>query len=303
VALGYDGPLYILAFDHRGSFSKGLFGIKGEPSPEELERLADGKMVIWEGFQRAVETGSEAANGILVDETFGGAVAREAASGGVTFAMPTEKSGQNEFDFQYGDDFGAHIEDFGPNFSKVLVRYNPDGDAEMNARQAERLARLSDWLHANGRKFLFELLVPAEPDQLERAGGDQHTYDVEIRPDLVVRTIAECQTAGIEADIWKIEGLDRREDCVRVSDQARAGGRDGVACVVLGRGADSEAVANWLKTGATVPGYIGFAVGRTIWMDALKGWLADELSRDQATEKIAANYSFMVDVFTTARDA
>ena len=303
MALGYDGPLYILAFDHRGSFSKGLFGIKGEPSREELARLADSKMLIWEGFQRAVATGSDAANGILVDETFGAAVAREAASSGVTFAMPTEKSGQNEFDFQYGDDFGAHIEDFGPNFSKVLVRYNPDGDAEMNARQAERLARLSDWLHANGRKFLFELLVPAEPDQLERAGGDQHTYDVEIRPDLVVRTIAECQAAGIEADIWKIEGLDRREDCVRVSEQARVGGRGGVACVVLGRGADSEAVANWLRIGATVPGYIGFAVGRTIWMDALKGWLADELSRDEATEKIAANYSFMVDVFTTARDS
>ena len=78
-------------------------------------------------------------------------------------AMPVEKSGQNEFDFQYGDEFGAHIETFDPDFAKVLVRYNPDGDAEMNARQTERLKRLSDWLHEHDRKFLFELLVPAEP--------------------------------------------------------------------------------------------------------------------------------------------
>ncbi len=301
LALGYDGPLYILAFDHRGSFSKGLFGIQGAPSADELQRIADSKQVIWEGFQGAVEVGNDAANGVLVDEQFGGEVPRAAGSSGVTFAMPTEKSGQNEFDFEYGDDFGAHIEDFDPTFSKVLVRYNPDGDAEMNARQSERLARLSDWLHDNGRKFLFELLVPAEPEQLEQAGGDQHTYDVEIRPDLVVRTIAECQAAGIDPDIWKIEGLERRDDCVRVADQARSGERDGVACVVLGRGADSDAVADWLKIGATVPGYIGFAVGRTIWWDALKGWLADELSREEATAKIAANYSFMVEVFSGAR--
>ncbi len=301
LALGYDGPLYILAFDHRGSFSKGLFGIEGEPSAEDLKRLADSKQLIWEGFSKAVALGKDPVNGVLVDEQFGSEVARAAGVAGVTLAMPTEKSGQNEFDFDYGEDFGAHIEDFDPVFSKVLVRYNPDGDAEMNARQAERLAQLSDWLHENDRLFLFELLVPAEPAQLEQAGGDKHTYDVEIRPDLVVRTIAECQAAGIEADVWKIEGLDRREDCVRVSEQARADGRDGVACVVLGRGADSDAVANWLRVGADVPGYIGFAVGRTIWMDSLKGYLADELSRDDATDKIAANYSFMVDSFTAAR--
>ncbi|MGI9556392.1 MAG: 2-deoxy-5-keto-D-gluconate 6-phosphate aldolase domain-containing protein [Solirubrobacterales bacterium] len=302
MALGYAGPLYILAFDHRGSYSKGVFGFEGTPTGDDLVRAADGKKLIWEGFSKAVDIGKDAANGVLVDEQFGGEVARAAGESGVTLAMPTEKSGQTEFDFEYGDDFPAHIEDFDPTFTKVLVRYNPDGDQEMNERQSARLARLSDWLHENGRKFLFELLVPAEPDQLEQAGGDKHTYDVEIRPDLVVRTIAECQAAGIEADVWKIEGLDRREDCVRVSEQARAEGRDGVACVVLGRGADSDAVANWLRVGADVPGYIGFAVGRTIWMDPLKSWMAEDLSRDEATDQIAANYSFMVDAFTSARD-
>ena len=300
MALGYTDPLYILAFDHRGSFSKGLFGIEGEPSAAQLEQVIESKKVIWEGFQKAAAGTAGGPYGLLVDEQFGTDVARGAKAAGFKFAMPVEKSGQPDFDFQYGDHFGVHIEEFDPTFSKVLVRYNPDGDAEMNERQVQRLARLSDWLHDNDRKFLFELLVPAEPAQLEQAGGDQHTYDVEIRPDLVVRTIAECQAAGIEADIWKIEGLDRREDCVRVAEQARAGGRDGVACIVLGRGADFDTVANWLEVGAGVPGYTGFAVGRTIWWDALKGWIADQLSREQATTTIAERYSSMVETFSAA---
>jgi myo-inositol catabolism protein IolC len=300
MALGYADPLFMLAFDHRGSFSSGLFGIDGEPSAEQLERITDSKKVIWEGFQRAGSGRRADAHGLLVDEQFGADVARAAKSAGVRLAMPTEKSGQKDFDFQYGDDFGAHIEAFDPDFAKVLVRYNPDGDAELNALQAARLATLSDWLHERDRKFLFELLVPAEPEQLEQAGGDQHTYDVEIRPDLVVRTIADCQAAGIEADIWKIEGLDRRDDCIRVAEQARADGRDGVACIVLGRGADFETVANWLEVGAGVPGFVGFAVGRTIWWDALAGWIADELSRDEATAAIADRYLSMVETFSAA---
>ena len=161
--------------------------------------------------------------------------------------MPVEKSGQKEFDFEYGDDFGAHIEKFDPDFSKVLVRYNPDGDAEMNRRQSERLKRLADWLHEHDRKFLFELLVPAEEDQLAAVGGDTDRYDAELRPELMRRTIAEFQDAGVEADIWKIEGVDTRDDCERIAAQARAGGRDGVVCVVLGRGADDDKVDHWLR--------------------------------------------------------
>ena len=156
--------------------------------------------------------------------------------------MPVEKSGQNEFDFQYGSEFGAHILDFDPAFSKVLVRYNPEGDGAMNARQTAKLRELGDWLHANGRTYLFELLVPSEPHQLVTVGGDDGRFDRELRPTLMMTAIAELQQSGVEPDIWKIEGLDSREDCVRIADQCRTGGRDGVVCIVLGRGADDAAV-------------------------------------------------------------
>jgi myo-inositol catabolism protein IolC len=214
--------------------------------------------------------------------------------------MPVEKSGQNEFDFQYGDDFGAHIERFDPDFSKVLVRYNPDGDAEMNQRQTERLKRLADWLHEHDRKFLFELLVPAEDHQLEQVGGDSDRYDAELRPELMRRTIVAFQDAGIEVDIWKIEGIDTQEDCDLIARTARQGGRDGVVCVVLGRGANDEKVDHWLRQGAPVAGYAGFAIGRTIWWDALKGFLDGNLEREDAAQQIADNYLRFVQVYDEA---
>jgi myo-inositol catabolism protein IolC len=296
--LGYDKPLYILAFDHRGSFQKKFFGITGEPNAEETARVADAKQVIFEGALRALDEGvGRESAGVLVDEQFGADIARKAKADGLTFAMPVEKSGQNEFDFQYGEDFGAHILDFDPTFSKVLVRYNPEGDGGMNARQTERLVRLGSWLHQNGRTFLFELLVPAEQHQLDAVGGDEQKYETDVRPGLMKLAVAELQQAGVEADIWKIEGVDRREDCQAISEQARSGGRDGVACVVLGRGADDDAVDHWLRMGSGVPGYIGFAIGRSIWWNPLKGYVDSTLGRDEATKQIAANYKRFIDVY------
>ena len=304
MALGYDGKLFILAFDHRGSFQKKMFGIEGEPTADQTQTIADAKQLIFEGIAVATDRGAkEGATGVLVDEQFGGDIPREARERGMKLAMPVEKSGQNEFDFEYGDDFPAHIETFDPDFSKVLVRYNPDGDAEMNRRQSDRLRRLSDWLHENDRKFLFELLVPAEPEQLDAVGGDTDRYDAELRPDLMRRTIAELQDAGVEADIWKIEGVDERSDCEAIAKQTRVGGRDGVVCVVLGRGANDDKVDQWLRAGAPVDGYVGFAIGRSIWWDALKGFLAGSLERADAASQIADNYLRFVQVYEDAESA
>jgi 5-dehydro-2-deoxygluconokinase len=303
MALGYDGKLYILAFDHRGSFQKKMFGIEGDPTPEETATIADAKQVIYEGMAVAVDRGLDgAASGVLVDEQFGGEIPREAKQKGQKLAMPVEKSGQNEFDFQYGDEFGDHIEAFDPDFSKVLVRYNPDDpDAEMNARQLDRLKRLADWLHDNGRLFLFELLVPATDAQLDEVGGDTDRYDAELRPALMRRAIEEIQAHGIEVDVWKIEGVDERSDAETLAQQTRTGeGRENVVCVLLGRGASDEKVDHWLKQAAGVDGFIGFAIGRSIWWDALKGYLDESLPREQAAEKIADNYLRFIDVYEGA---
>jgi myo-inositol catabolism protein IolC len=301
MTLGYDRKLFILAFDHRGSFQKKMFGIEGEPSAADTARITDAKTLIFDGFTRALSEGAPPEHaGILVDEQFGADAARKALANGWITAMPVEKSGLDYFDFEYGDDFGKHIEEFDPSFAKILLRFNPEGNEENNRRSIEGLRRLSDWLHDHDRKFLFELLVPPEPHQLDTVGGTEERYDEELRPALMRTALEQLQSAGIEPDVWKIEGIDRRPDCESISAQARSGGRDGVGCVVLGRGADDAKVDHWLRQGAGVPGYLGFAIGRTIWWDPLKGYLDGVLTRDDATGQISANFRRAIEVYEGA---
>jgi myo-inositol catabolism protein IolC len=301
MTLGYNQPLYVLPFDHRGSFQTGMFGWKGTLSPEQTAQIAAAKQVIYDGFKAAVAGGvAKERAGILVDEQFGAAILQDAAKSGYIAALTAEKSGQDEFDFEYGEDFAAHIEAFNPTFCKVLVRYNTDGDKDINARQAGRLRRLSDHLHRTDRKFMFELLVPATSEQLQQAGGDRKRYDREQRPALMVGAIRELQEAGVEPDIWKIEGLDRREDCLQVAETARRQGRGDVGCIILGRGEDEAHVHTWLTTAAGVLGFIGFAVGRTTFWDPLIAWREQKSSRAEAVAEIARRYRQWVEVFAKA---
>jgi myo-inositol catabolism protein IolC len=300
MGLGYDGQLYILAFDHRGSFQKKMFGIEGDPTAEQTATITDAKHLIYEGMLKALQSGKVDAGelGVLIDEQFGGEVPRQAREQGLKLAMPVEKSGQDTFDFEYGEQFGEHIERFDPDFSKVLVRYNPEGDAEANREQLAKLKRLADWLHDHGRLFLFELLVPATDEQLASVDGDSDRYDAELRPDLMRRAIAEIQDFGVEVDIWKIEGVDERADAGMLAQQTRTGeGRENVVCVLLGRGASDAKVDHWLRQAAPVEGFVGFAIGRSIWWDALKGFLDGSLERDAAAQKVADNYLRFISVY------
>jgi 5-dehydro-2-deoxygluconokinase len=302
MAVGYDKPLYVLPFDHRATFSKNMFGWEGPLSSVQTAQIAAVKEVIYDAFKAAVVGGvPKDRAGILVDEQFGANILRDARHQGFITASPAEKSGQDEFDFEYGQDFARHIEEFDPTFCKVLVRYNPEGDKELNRRQAARLKQLSDYLHGSGRLYMFELLVPATAEQLKRLGNDKKAYDLQTRPALMAQAIHELQDAGVEADVWKIEGIERKEDCQKVVDAARRAGRDKVGCIVLGRGEDDEKVRLWLRTAAGVPGFIGFAVGRTTFWGALVDYRANRLSRDAAVARIAASYREWVDLFERAR--
>ncbi len=302
--LGYTGDLFIMPFDHRGSFQEKLFGIKGRaPTAEETQTIASYKDIIYQGFKKALEQGVPRSKaGILVDEQFGTQILKDAHSQGLITACPAEKSGQDEFDFEYGEEFGAHIHKFNPTFVKVLVRYNPEGDAGMNQRQAARLKRLSDYCHAQGRKFMFELLVPATTEQLQKAGGKTADYDHKLRPALMVQAIEALQKTGIEPDVWKLEGIETQEDCKKVAQITRnAPHRKDVGVIVLGRGENAEKVRHWLQTAAQVPGLVGFAVGRTIFWEPLQEAKQGKKTKEQAAEQVAQNYKGFCDLWIQAR--
>jgi len=296
--LGYDDKLYVLALDHRSSFAK-LFGVDGEASPEDHDRVVEGKRLIFDGMVVAAEAGEDPAlMGVLVDEQYGAEILAAARRHGLRTAVPVERSGQALFAFEYGEAFGEHIERVDADFAKVLVRYNPDAPKTSgNDEQVARLKRLSDWCHDNRRKFLFELLVPAEDDQLAAVDGEVDRYDAELRPELMRRAIEEFQQAGIEADVWKIEGVEQHADAVMLAEQTRRGGRARVKCVLLGRGADDARVDAWLRAAAPVDGFIGFAIGRSVWSDVLEAFLAGDVAREEAVARIAANYTRFIEVY------
>ena len=283
--------LLILAFDHRGTFLKNMFGIKeGGGSEEVRKKISDFKMMIYEGFKLALQKGvTKEMTGILVDEEFGSAVAMQAKKDGVSFAMPCEKSGQEEFDFDYDNDFAAHIEKFDPTFAKVLVRFNPEADKAMNERQLARLRKLGDYLKSDNRAYLFEPIVAATKAQLDSVGGDKSRYDLEIRPKLMVRSMAMIQAAGVEPDLWKMEGVEKPEDALALAPQAQSHGRK-AGVITLGRGESKEKVQEWLRVGAKIPGIIGFAIGRTIFWEPLLGYHQGKYDRAKAVEMIAENY-------------
>jgi myo-inositol catabolism protein IolC len=299
---GYDRTLYVLPFDHRASFSKEMFGWEGPLSPEQTAQIGTIKRAIYDGVLAAVADGvPKQVAGVLVDEQFGAAILRDARAEGLITCCSAEESGQEEFQFEYGADFARHIDAFDPTFCKVLVRCNPGGDKALNRRQADRLRRLSEYLHAQGRLYMFELLVPPAPDQLKRLSGDRAGYDVELRPALMVQAIHQLQDAGVEPDVWKVEGLDRAEDCRKVVVAARRGGRDRVGCIVLGRHESDAKVVLWLTNAAATPGFIGFAVGRTTFWQPLLDSRAGRITRDAAVARIAASYRRWVAVFEKAK--
>ena len=252
--LGYDQPLYLLPFDHRHSYISGMFHFEPPFTQEQ-----------------------HAAASILVDEEFGAAILHDARQRSFVTAVSTEKSGSDEFEFEYGTDVARHIEAVAPSFAKAMVRYNPQGERALNQRQEERLKQLSDACHRSERRFMFELLVPATAAKLERVAGDTDAYYQRTRPQLMIDAMRALQDAGVEPDVWKIEGLARR--------------------------ADEAKVRSWLATAAGVTGFIGFAVGRTSFWDAAAGFHAQTLTRAQAAAQIAGRFRDWVDVFERARRA
>ena len=296
---GYSEDLYILAFDHRGTITKGLLGVEGrEPTEEEANKVSEMKQIIFDGFLKANESGITGGDpAILVDETFGLEVQQKAKEMNIKFAAPVEKSGQKVFDFEYGDQFGEKINEVGADFVKILVRWNPDDEEEIRETQGSRIKELSDWLSENGKKFLLEFLVPATEEQLASVENDQARYDSEIRPKLAVRVVEEMRERGADPDIWKIEGLDTAEDCENVAAAIKTGDRENVMAVVLGRGASDEKVNEWLRAGSSVDGYRGFAIGRSIFWNALKGFHEGEKTREEAVNEIAESYLGFLSVY------
>jgi myo-inositol catabolism protein IolC len=291
--------LFFLPFDHRTSFEKDLFEIIDRtPTLEETEEILKYKNIIYDGFKEAIKKGvPKNKAGILVDEQFGIQILNDAKALGFWTACSTEKSGVAEFDFEYGLNFKEHIFRIRPDFVKVLVRFNPEGDKDLNKRQSERLKKLSDFCIDNHFRLMFELLVPATDKQTSQVGDDLSKYDLELRPKLMIGAIRALQEKGIEPAIWKVEGVSCSDDCFNIVKQAQINSRNHVGVIVLGRGENLATIKKWLTIASRIHGFIGFAVGRTVWEDVLKLHKNNQISSAEASELIALNFKSFCDLW------
>jgi myo-inositol catabolism protein IolC len=286
----HEDPLFVMAMDHRGSFGKTLFGVKDDqPTPEQIASMVDAKQLIFHGLAQAASDLSVGRAGVLVDEDYGQAVIEAVRRDTMVLAVPLEASGQDWFTLQWPADWVEHLQRIGPDYAKVLVRDNPDLPADQRRSQLRRLAQVSASLRELEMPLIYELLVPATADQLAEAGGDVARYDRELRPDLVVRLLAENQDAEIEPALWKVEGLETTDAALQVADQARAGGRD-ADLIVLGRDAPTERLNHWLAVAAQVDAFVGFAIGRSIWEDAIRDWTQARLNAPETSAQVAVKY-------------
>lgn len=292
-------PLLILAMDHRESFGRTLFGVKDDdPTPSQREQIERAKLLIYQGLAAARAGLSAGQAGVLVDERYGQSVIDAAHRDGIPLAVPVERSGREEFELEFGDDWVAHVRRSRPDFAKILVRDNPGFPGAQRREQLTRLHAVSEALQAAGVPLIYELLVP--PTDKQHRAGDADSYDRDVRPALVEQVIADNHDAGVEPALWKVEGLETADAAQAIVRVAKSGGRDDVGVIVLGRDAPPERLTHWLEVAAPIPGFVGFAIGRSIWEGAIGAHQRGELDDDAATEAIRREYLRYGDCYLAA---
>lgn len=291
-------PVFILAMDHRASFGASLFDVKDDrPTPEQQQRMHEAKNLIYSALHSVHDQTGAGRAAVLVDERYGQQVIDDARRDAVVLAIPIEASGHDWFTLEWGARWLDHVQAVAPDYAKVLVRDNPDFDSETRNRQLEALALVNAALHDAGVAFLYELLVPATPSQLDSVGKDRARYDREIRPGLTVQVIADNQRAGVTPTLWKLEGFETAGAATSVVAQARSGAEP-ADVILLGRDAPTERLDHWIEVAAPLEGFVGFAIGRSIWEDAIRNHSAGTLDRDAARAEIAQRYLHFVHRWT-----
>jgi 5-dehydro-2-deoxygluconokinase len=290
--LGYNKNLFILAFDHRSTLLRDVFNISNrQPTPEEINKIIEAKKIIYEAYKLALKNGlPQDQSGILVDEEYSDAILRDAKAQKILTCLKIEKSGQAEFDFQYGEDFAQHIEKYQPDFAKVVFEYNPQGNLIANKRSEDNLKILNDYCKETSRKLLVELLIPPTEMQLISVDSDLEKYHDELRYKLAIESIDRLHNKGIEPDIWKLEGYNDSFAYEQIIEKIRSGNREEVGLIILGRGHDKKQVEKWLFNGKGINGVLGFAVGRTIFVAPLKDFYAKKINSTEAVSQISKNY-------------
>lgn len=282
--------LFMLPFDHRASFSRDLLGIDGAPNPAQTQKISKLKNIIFMAFLNSYAKYRNDNLAILVDEQFGGEVIKGCKDLSVDYAISVEKSGQKIFDFEYGKDYGKHLNKIKPTYAKVLVRYHPINTQD-NEIQLQRLFELNKYCQKHNIKLLFELLLNPTEEDLQKAGSREQ-FDNTVRADLMAQSVREVRSV-LKPDLWKLEGMNSVEEWNKITSVLDPDEK----IIVLGRGENKDNVEKWLEIAAKIPNIIGFAIGRTIFYEALKNYLVKTKNEAQTITEISSNFDHFITIW------
>ena len=290
----------MLAFDHRTSAAKKLFGASAL-SPGDASSLAEAKTLIAESALSAVpHIGSESEVSILADPEYGlGAVAK-AHEAGTPVALALERSGLRELSLLDGELLAAALDGTAPvRWGKVLVRWNPGDSEGRKTANLQALESARTLCQSKGMEFLLELIVPATPADMELVGDSEDRFQRELLRFRLPEAIWELTHQLGPPHLWKIQGVESPAVCQAVAEAAT---QDGATprIVVLGAAADPAQISRWFHSSAAASAYCGFAIGRSIWENPIRNWLLGHAGRKQTKQLIASNFLQHVDDYVIA---
>ncbi|HNZ86470.1 MAG TPA: DUF2090 domain-containing protein [bacterium] len=269
--------LFILPFDHRSFFIKN-FKFGKDINRNEKSAIVDFKEIIYQGFLCAYKNSKyKQFMGILIDEEYGSSIIKDAKKKNIILSVSAEKSGQDFFDFEYGKNFRTHIKNNKANFVKILVRYDYRKD---NKNQLKKIKTLYDFCKKNKFDLLLELLTPNFSNKFY----------------FTQKAVEEILSYKIFPCIWKIEGYEKKSDWDKVIKSIKIYQKN-PKIIMLGRGESLLLIKKWIKSAKGFKEIIGFAVGRTIFLEAISDFYKNKITRDEAIKKIASRYLNIINLW------
>jgi len=266
-------PVMALACDHRIQFEQ-----LAAETGTSVERVGAFKQLVVAAVGRVAD--GRAGFGVFLDGRFGREALFAASHAGLWIARPVEQTGSRPLEFEEGGSLGARLVEWPTDQAvKCLCFYHPDDDEALRRQQERELLRVSDACRRLGRDLLVEIIAG-------RHGP--------LGPDTVPRVMHRLYDLGIRPDWWKLEPQ-------RAPDHWRAIGavveaRDPLCrgILLLGLEAPASELVEAFRA-ATATGWVrGFAIGRTVFMDPARDWLAGRVSDEQAVAEMARRFAALV---------
>lgn len=267
--------VFMLASDHRWQWEEWC-----DTSGMARPRISEIKRAVFDGYALARERSADVRQfgSLLLDNKYGADVVALAKTRGIRVGTPVERAGVFPLEWEQAP---FHAGSAGNSFSKVLIRYRPEWPAAARAGQTAKLLEHQAWCRVSGIPLLVEIIIM-------RGGEDEREFEEHGRPSMLAGVIRDAYASGLVPAIWKIEGTPNRAAATMIDAAIRE--RPEPRQVILGKGANAESIAGWFNAAAALPSTAGFAIGRSVFMEPAKAYLAGECAAAEVADTIASRY-------------